>query len=168
MPVLFLGLRANILFLSTNGGNCPHRTVKERDETSEQGLASAKAPSERPVKRSVAALLTGSSRQRLNGFIGRTSLVSDWTGDLLFRAPPSVFSQTTVSDSGPILKTGRRLRRHRPPPHYGGLGVCTGPDFGKRKKTDRKTAISVCLWEEMWVHRQEMAKSSILSMRGGG
>ena len=120
------------------------------------------------MKRSVAALLTGSSRQRLNGFIGRTSLVSDWTGDLLFRAPPSVFSQTTVSDSGPILKTGRRLRRHRPPPHYGGLGVCTGPDFGKRKKTDRKTAISVCLWEEMWVHRQEMAKSSILSMRGGG
>ena len=72
MPVLFLGLRANILFLSTNGGNCPHRTVKERDETSEQGLASAKAPNERPVKRSVAALLTGSSRQRLNGFIGRT------------------------------------------------------------------------------------------------
>jgi len=72
MPVLFLGLRANILFLSTNGGNCPHRTVKERDGISEQGLASAKAPNERPVKRSVAALLTGSSRQRLNGFIGRT------------------------------------------------------------------------------------------------
>ena len=72
MPVLFLGLRANILFLSTNGGNCPHRIVKERDGTSEQGLASAKAPNERPVKRSVAALLTGSSRQPLNGFIGRT------------------------------------------------------------------------------------------------
>ena len=72
MPVLFLGLRANILFLSTNGGNCPHRIVKERDGTSEQGLASAKAPNKRPVKRSVAALLTGSSRQRLNGFIGRT------------------------------------------------------------------------------------------------
>src|SRR5262249_34093483 len=72
MPVLFLGLRANILFLSTNGGNCPHRTVKERDGTSEQGLASAKRPNDRPVKRYAAALLTGSSRQRLNGFIGRT------------------------------------------------------------------------------------------------
>src|SRR5262244_127570 len=47
MPVSFLGLRANILFLSTNGGNCPHRTVKERDGTSEQGFASSQ---KRPVR----------------------------------------------------------------------------------------------------------------------
>jgi hypothetical protein len=41
--------------------------------TSERGFASSKKrPLRRPVKRSVAALLTGSSRQRLNGFIGRT------------------------------------------------------------------------------------------------
>jgi hypothetical protein len=41
--------------------------------TSEQGFASSqKRPLRRPVKRSVAALPTGSSRQRLNGFIGRT------------------------------------------------------------------------------------------------
>ena len=61
MPVLFLGLRANILFLSTNGGNCPHRIVKERDGTSEQGFASSqKRPLSGRLTRSVAALLTGS------------------------------------------------------------------------------------------------------------
>ena len=35
------------------------------------------SPYERPVTRSVSALLTGSSRQRLNGFI------ADWTGTVL-------------------------------------------------------------------------------------
>ena len=35
------------------------------------------SPYERPVTRSVSALLTGSSRQRLNGFI------ADWTGPVL-------------------------------------------------------------------------------------
>jgi hypothetical protein len=48
-------LRANILF--HHGGNCPHRTVKERDGTSEQGSLHRKSAIERPVTRSVAALL---------------------------------------------------------------------------------------------------------------
>src|SRR5947209_15625502 len=63
-----------------HGGNCPHRTVKERDGTPEQGFTSsqsahyfiAKRPLSGRLTRFVAALLTGSSRQRLNGFIGRT------------------------------------------------------------------------------------------------
>ena len=45
-------------------------------------------PYERPVTRSVSALLTGSSRQRLNGFIGGTpvSLGLDAPAPLLLRA----------------------------------------------------------------------------------
>jgi hypothetical protein len=34
------------------------------------GFIMTQSPYERPVTRSVSALLTGSSRQRLNGFIG--------------------------------------------------------------------------------------------------
>ena len=46
------------------------------------------SPYERPVTRSVSALLTGSSRQLLNGFIGSTpvSLGLDGPAPLLLRA----------------------------------------------------------------------------------
>ena len=50
--------------------SAPNRQGEGRDLRT--GPCFRKAPNERPVKRSVAALLTGSSRQRLNGFIGRT------------------------------------------------------------------------------------------------
>src|SRR5262249_33118689 len=48
------------------------------------------SPYERPVTRSVSALLTGSSRQRLNGFI------ADWTGTVLVPVDCAGFRQTFV------------------------------------------------------------------------
>ena len=72
MPVPFLGLRADILFLSTTVGIVPTESSRRGTGPLNRALLHRKTPIERPVKRSVAALLTGSSRQRLNGFIGRT------------------------------------------------------------------------------------------------
>jgi hypothetical protein len=72
MPVPFLGLRANILFLSTTVGIVPTEPSRRGTGPLNRALLHCKTPIERPVQRSVAALLTGSSRQRPNGFIGRT------------------------------------------------------------------------------------------------
>jgi hypothetical protein len=74
MPVPFLGLRADILFLSTTVGTVPTAPSRRGTGPLNRALLHCKTPIERPVKRSVAALLTGSSRQRLNGFIGRTQI----------------------------------------------------------------------------------------------
>ena len=49
-----------------HGGNCRHRAVEERDRCE----IMTRSPYERPLTRSVSALLTGSSRQPLNRFIG--------------------------------------------------------------------------------------------------
>ena len=88
MSVPFLGLRAIILFLSTMVGIVPTEPSRRGTGPQNRALLHAKRPLSGRLTRSVAALLTGSSRQRLNRFIGRTpSLASDWTGpDLLFRA----------------------------------------------------------------------------------
>jgi hypothetical protein len=135
-PVLFLGLRANILSLSTNGGNCPHRTVKERDGTSEQGFASAKAPIERPVKRSVAALLTGSSRQRPNGFIGRTQPRVGLDGAPICYSAPDICSSLPWWQFPPAERSGMRNwglfglnsgRRLIPLTQRGNLAACLCP-----------------------------------------
>src|SRR5262245_17136026 len=84
MPVPFLGLRADILFLSTTVGPVPTAPPRRGPGPLNRALLHCKTPIERPVKRSVAALLTGSSRQRPER-VHRTH--PDWTGpDLLFRA----------------------------------------------------------------------------------
>ena len=64
-------------------------------------------PYERPVTRSVSALLTGSSRQRLNGFIGVPSS-SDWTGPVLVPVDCSGFDICLVAAPDPRLVTLRQ------------------------------------------------------------
>ena len=71
MLIPFLGLRANSLFLSTMVGIVPTEPSRGTGPQN-RALLHRKAPIERPVDALCAALLTGSSRQRLNGFIGRT------------------------------------------------------------------------------------------------
>src|SRR5262249_19295932 len=72
MLVLFLGLRANILFLSTLVGIVPTEPSRRGTGPQNRLCFVAKHPLSGRLTRSVAALLTGSSRQRLNRFIGRT------------------------------------------------------------------------------------------------
>ena len=69
MPVLFLGLRANILFLSTLVGIVPTEPSRRGTGPQNRALLHRKAPIERPVDALCRCLLTGSSRQPLNGFI---------------------------------------------------------------------------------------------------
>src|SRR5215469_764628 len=71
MLVPFLGLRANILFLSTLVGIVPTEPSRRGPGPQNRLCFIAKRPLSGRLTRSVAALLTGSSRQRLNGFIGR-------------------------------------------------------------------------------------------------
>src|SRR5207302_6030334 len=151
MLIPFLGLRTNILFLSTVVGICPTEPSRTGTGPQNRGLLHRKAPIERPVTGSVSALLTGSSRQHLNRFIGRTpSLASDWTGpDLLFRAKhlflaanggnfplPSGQEWGTGASSASILN-GNSLNpddaKGTLPPAYPPLQTCRRPMVLQRK-----------------------------------
>src|SRR6266566_8677813 len=70
MLIPFLGLRT--LFLSTMVGIVPTEPSRRGTGPQNRALLHAKRPLSGRLTRSVAALLTGSSRQRLNRFIGRT------------------------------------------------------------------------------------------------